>query len=130
MSPSKASERLKEVNKTKRMAQTAAAESAKASEDRLKNRTDFDNHIIKQVRLAREQSFIQMKSWSIEFATDINHVDLCSSEDDAVKYFQKDGLPFTVRIVRMFLEYLVDSRRGRNIPRSSGFLHYSSIHGP
>jgi hypothetical protein len=121
MSPSKASERLKEVNKTKRTAQIAAAESAKASEDRLKghlkNRTDFDDHIIKQVNLARQQSFIQMKSWSIEFATDINQVDLCSSEDDAVEYFQKDGRPFTVRIVRMFSRVPCRFKKGEKHPR-------------
>ena len=45
------------------------SEAAKAPEQRLINRTDFDDHINKQVALATEVAIESMKGWFVEYAS-------------------------------------------------------------
>ncbi|KAJ9649484.1 hypothetical protein H2199_000259 [Coniosporium tulheliwenetii] len=95
----------------KRRAKFAASEAAKAPEDRLISRTDFDDFVVSQVSAAHEQSMQQVREWFMEFLTD-EHVQLCSDRAQAAKYFSKNGTAWTPSVIRMFLEWLVDSRSG------------------
>lgn len=45
------------------------SEKAKASEQRLLNRTDFDEHVNKQLALFTEVAIESMKGWFVEYAT-------------------------------------------------------------
>ncbi|KAL8790127.1 MAG: hypothetical protein Q9195_006507 [Heterodermia aff. obscurata] len=82
---SQAKTSAKNRNAAKRKAKIDASEAAKAPEDRLLNRTDFEEHINKQAALSTEVAIKSMKSWFVEYAIS-EHIQLCTTEDEAQKY--------------------------------------------
>lgn len=122
------SEKARQRNAEQRQAKFAAVEAAKAPEDRLINRKDFDDFIYRQSGAAREAAIVSMRLWFTEFLMDDN-IKLCSTQESAEAYFTKGGPAISTRILRMFLEYMLDSRTGRLTEENPDqLLHYSTLH--
>ncbi|KAJ9641411.1 hypothetical protein H2199_005381 [Coniosporium tulheliwenetii] len=110
-----------------RKAKFQASQAAKLPEERLFNRQDFDDFVLKHVGLSWERCLTQMRQWFTEFLTDDDNP-FHKTAEEAATYFTPGGPPFTVKLVRMFLEYLIESRSGQAIPGSNGRLHHTTIH--
>lgn len=118
-----------QARKTKeRQARFNAAQAALPEVERLFNRQDFDDFVVTQVSLARGRAFASIQRWFVEFLLDPAGK-LCGSKAQAESYFTKNGPQFTVKLVRMFAEYLTVSRVGNiKAPWSNGKLHLTTIH--
>ena len=91
------------TNSAKRAAKLTAIEAAKAPEDRLINRKDFDIPVTELFTAKHQRYHNNIKRCFMEFLIHPD-VHLCSSEEEAEKYFRPNGTPFTMRVCRMWLE--------------------------
>lgn len=89
----------------------AAHQAALSPEDRIINRTDWEDFTVKQVCLATERSQRHAKAAFIEVAPDPN-VGICATSAEAEAFFTTGGIKFTSAVLRKFLEASAVSRSG------------------
>lgn len=108
----------KAINAAKRAAKITTIEAAKAPENRIANRDDFDAHIYKQLTIAREAILKDIKQWFIDFVVHPS-IGICSTVAEGKKYFVKNGTSFTTSVIRKFLQCQAEIRTGKLAPQMS-----------
>jgi hypothetical protein len=120
-------EQRRKSNAQNRKAKFLATQAALPEHERLDAATrDWDVFVWRQLSQGRESAIADMKETFIEFLTD-EDLPIKLSPDAAADYFKKGGTVVTTRILRMFLEFMAQSRTGLN-PKADGRLNRRTVH--
>lgn len=101
-----------ERNAQKRAQKLAAQQAALPPEERIINRTDWDEHFSTQVAVSTHRSQQRVQELFVEVTTDPN-VAICHTKEEAMAYFKPNGTPFTCEVLRKFVEAAAASKTGR-----------------
>lgn len=87
----------------RKRAKLAAHQAALPPEQRIINRTDWDDVVEKKVSVLTRQGRKDAKRAFINFASD-PAVGICNTPEEAEAYFRRGGKPFTNKMLRQFVE--------------------------
>jgi hypothetical protein len=120
-------ERRRKSNAQKAKAKFVATQAALPEHQRLDATTRYwDVFVWRQLSQGQESAIADMKETFIRFLTD-KDLPIKLSPDDAADYFKKGGSVVTTRVLRMFLEFMAQSRTGLN-PKADGRLNRQTVH--
>jgi hypothetical protein len=117
--------RAAKVNQN-RKAKFLATQAALPEHERIDANRDWNAFIYRQLSEGREACIAAIKQAFLEFLTD-EDLPIKLSPDAAGLYFQKGGPVVTTRLIRMFLEYMAQSRKGLNV-KANGLLKDDTVH--
>ncbi|KAJ5037161.1 uncharacterized protein L3040_007341 [Drepanopeziza brunnea f. sp. 'multigermtubi'] len=118
---------LRTADKTELTAKCLATQAALPEQERIDAPTrDWDALVYPQLSDSQESLIANLKQTFIDFLSN-EDLPIKLSPDDAANYFKRGGTVVTTKLLRMFLEYMAQSRTGLH-PRARGALNIQTVH--